>query len=136
MTATKLCRMIAGITVLFMVVLAGCSDDDNPAAPAATFDIVGSWAVTEIEGAPPVDSSNSTWIFNADGTYEWFLFFEDIFDLNAEGNYTLNGITLTCDGDIADITETTTINLTVSNNNNTFSFLDGDGDRWTYNRVQ
>jgi len=128
--------LILSVTFLIPLFLS-CGNDDNPTQPPDTFDIVGIWEVTEVEGTPsPVNSSNSTWTFNADGTYEWFFLFEDIFDLSSEGNYSLNESVLTCDGFITNVTGTTIINITISNNNNTFSFLDEDGDRWTYNRAQ
>ena len=120
--------------ILITILSLGCSEDKSPIVPEDTFDIVGVWEVTEIEGAPTVDGSNSTWTFNSDGTYTWFLMLLN-FDFNSEGNYNLDGTTLTCDGFIVVVMGTTEINITISNNN-TFSVLDGDGDRWTYNRVQ
>ena len=121
--------------ILITILSLGCSEDKSPIVPEDTFDIVGVWEVTEIEGAPPVDGSNSTWTFNSNGTYTWFLRLLN-FDLNSEGNYSLEGTTLTCDGFIEVVMGTTEINITISNNNNTFSCLDADGDRWTYSRVQ
>lgn len=118
--------------ILITVLLLGCSEEESPIQPPDTIDIVGVWEVAEIEGAGPVNSSNSKWAFNADGTYEWFLLFSP-FDTTAQGNYTFNENTLTCTGFITNVFGTN-INLTISSNNNTFSVLDGDGDRWTYNR--
>ena len=100
------------------------------------FVIVGRWGVTEIEGAPPVDSSNSTWTFKADGTYEWFFLYPGIFDWSSEGSYNLDGTTLTCDGFITQVTGTSNIELKISEDQNTFSFLNDEGERWTYSRLQ
>jgi hypothetical protein len=106
-------------------------------AETTVLDIVGTWEVTSIEGAPPVDGSNSTWTFNADGTYQWFLLLPPFFDMSGGGNYSITGTTLTCDGTIASLygEPSTSLVLTPSNNDNTFSMLDPDGDRWTYNRI-
>jgi len=121
--------------VLGVTIFTGCEEDKNPTPPPEPFDIVDVWEVTEIEGAPPVSASNSTWTFNANGTYEWFLLLAG-HDWTSEGNYSLEETTLTCDGFITIVTGTEEIEITISNNNNTFSFLDGDGDRWTYDRVE
>ncbi len=108
---------------------------DSATSPSNGFDIVGTWELVSIATAPPVDASNSTWTFKADGTYEWFLLFFS-FDLSGGGTYSLSGSTLTCTGVIVNVTATPEINLTISNHNDTFSFPDDEGDRWTYNRAQ
>lgn len=107
---------------------------DSGTSPSNTFNIAGTWEVISIEGAPTVDGSNSTWTFKADGTYDWFLLLLS-FDVQAQGDYSLAGNTLTCTGFITTVCGTDKINLTISNNNNTFSMLDADGDRWIYNRM-
>ena len=129
------------VTVMFCTAIAitsliSCGDDKNSSTdPSDTFDIVGTWDVASIEGAPPVDASNSTWTFKTDGTYDWFLLLLS-FDFQGQGDYSLNGNTLTCTGFITTIWGTDTMEIVISNNNNTFSMLDGDGDRWVYNRAQ
>jgi hypothetical protein len=99
--------------------------------------IVGRWGITGLEGAPSsVDSSNSIWTFKEDGTYEWFFVYPGYYDLiTGGGHYKFYGDTLVVDGIVANIISENSIMLTVSNNKNTFSFLDDDGDRWTYSRI-
>ncbi len=118
--------------ILITILSFGCSEDKSPIVPEDTFDIVGVWEVTEIEGAGPVDGSNSTWTFNSDGNYTWFLEL-DPYHLNAAGDYNLDGKALYCEVFSA-IVGQSTVNITTSEH--TFSFLDGDGDRWTYNKVE
>lgn len=111
-----------------------CDKDENSTGSPSTFDIVGIWEVASIEGAGPVDGTNSTWTFNADGNYQWFLEL-GIAHINAAGDYSLTGNTLYCVGPNSYIAGTDNVNITITNNNNTFSLLDGDGNRWTYNRT-
>jgi len=124
--------VIISVTFITLIFL-GCSKEESPTHPQDTFTIQGIWEVTEIEGAGHVDISNSKWLFKSDGTYEWFLLLLP-FDTTAQGNYSLDGNILDCTGFITTVCGTDKINITISNNNNTFSILDGDGDRWTYNR--
>ena len=116
---------------LITLLLAGCSKEESPNQPQDTFNIVGVWEVTEIEGAGPVDGSNSTWTFKSDGNYTWFLEL-DIRSWNAAGDYNLDGKALYCEV-FGALDLPSTVNITTSEH--TFSFLDGDGNRWTYNRV-
>ena len=130
-------RIINNLTLFVFLTSAvtwiSCGDDSGTSPEA--FNIVGTWELTSIEGAGPVNSSNSTWNFRADGTCDWFLLLEP-FDLLSEGDYSLSGNTLAVTGFIRNVAGTTQIRITISNSNNTFSWLDADGDRWTYNRAQ
>lgn len=117
--------------ILLTLVWVGC--DSSTESENQPLDIVGIWDITEIGLLTALDSSNSIWTFEAGGTYEWFLLIES-FDLQGQGIYSLNGNTLMVDGFVRNVFGSNPINLTFSNNNNTFSLLDTDGDRWTYNR--
>jgi len=102
------------------------------------FDIIGTWDVANIEGsATTVDSSTSIWIFKSQGDYDWFLLWAD-FDLQGEGHYSFDGDSslMILDGPATDIfgANSPLIKITISNDNNTFSLPDSDGDRWTYSR--
>jgi hypothetical protein len=125
------------ILILFLLcTLAGCDSNGDDGVPD-DFELVGTWAVTEVEGAPgPVDASNSTWTFRPDGTYRWFFLFPPFFDLSGSGNYSLDGRTLTTSGIFANtvVSESPDGRVTLSLGENTFSFRDDDGDRWTYVR--
>ena len=121
------------LLVLFSCMLTGCDSNDN--STAEEFNIVGTWALASLEGAPgPVDASNSTWTFRSDGTYSWFFLFAPFFDLDGSGNYSLQETTLTVDGILAQTVVSQspdgTIQLTVAENR--FSFQDDDEDRWVY----
>ena len=109
--------------------------------------IVGQWAATEIEGAIDatgdpleIDGSVSTWIFNADGTYQWFLHAAPFYTFDGAGTFSLSGDVMTVTGIVANtlFSETTGNEdaITLTFGNNTFSFRDEDGDRWRYARVQ
>lgn len=129
-------HFISFVTVVALVllsgVLTGCDSNDNGAPD--DFDIVGTWALTSLEGAPgPVDASNSTWTFNPDGTYTWFFRFPGFFDLQDSGNYSLDGSTLSVDGTMAQ-TIASRPSLELSLGSNTFSFRDDAGDRWSYRK--
>jgi hypothetical protein len=128
-------RSLLTVTLLVVLpgLLAGCDSNDNGAAD--DFNIVGTWALTSLEGAPgPVDASNSTWTFRSDGTYSWFFLFDPIFDLDGSGNYSLQETTLTVDGVVAQtvISQSPNGTIPLTLGDNRFSFLDDDGDRWTY----
>jgi len=131
-------KWLAVITVIVIGTLIGCSKDrDSGTSPTQAFDIVGAWGLTYLENGPSVNSSNSTWTFISDGTYNWFLLVGP-YDLEGEGNYNLVGDTLFVDGIIANtiIANTPGDSLIITKGNNTFSFLDDDGDRWTYSKIQ
>ena len=125
--------LIAAILVSFTGLLAACDSNDNSAGD--DFHIVGTWALTSLEGAPgPVDASNSTWTFRSNGTYSWFFAFDPFFDLDGSGNYSLQESTLTVDGIVAQtvVSQSPNGRIPLTLNTNTFSFEDDDGDRWTY----
>ena len=116
----------------------GGQDIGNIIVTVDPFDILGTWDVSEIEGFPiSVDSSNSVWIFDTQGDYEWFLLLINL-DLQGKGHYSFDGDSsiMILDGPATDVfgANSPLIKLTISNDNNTFSLLDSDGDRWTYNR--
>ena len=129
-----ICIFLIGIIVTVGSGGGGSGGSDPP----SNFSIVGTWGLTSIGDSPPgfFNASNSVWEFYENGTYEWFLDYEE-YNYEGDGNYSLADNTLTVDGIVADIIlgeiSNKTVVLTISNNNNTFSFLDDEGDRWTYN---
>jgi hypothetical protein len=131
------------------IFLIGClmSCKSNSTESTSSIDLVGQWEATEIQGAIDangnplnVDGNVSTWTFNSNGTYRWFLHALPWYDLNGTGTYNLNGATLTVDGIIANTLYSRTtgkddaIKLTIGTN--TLSFRDEDGDRWSYKKVK
>lgn len=126
--------LIYPLAVVVLGLVAGCdSGDDAP----EDVDLVGTWAVTSVEGAVgPVDASNSLWTFREDGTYDWFFFFPGFFDLGGSGTYRLEGRTLAVTGIFANtvISESPDGRVELTLGNDTFSFRDDDGDRWQYVR--
>jgi hypothetical protein len=118
--------------------LTGCGSNHKSAnSPPYVFDIVGTWGLTALEDAPPVTPSNSNWTFKKDSTYDWFLLL-DPYDLKGEGHYSLRGDTLFVDG----IIENTVIAnsphdwIIIAKGKDTFSFLDDEGDQWTYTKMK
>ncbi|MCP4708077.1 MAG: hypothetical protein GY869_05595, partial [Planctomycetes bacterium] len=101
---------------------------------SATDQLIGTWEVTSIQGAPgKVNGSNSTWTFNANGTYSWFLFYPGYYDVSDSGSYSFDGTTLTVTGQIAyQLINGDSVDLTFKKG--TFSFRDMDGDRWVYKK--
>ena len=124
---------LINIVILLTLIIVGC--DNSTESENQPIVIVGIWDLAELEGSGiSVNSSNSIWSFEADLTYEWFLLIES-FDLQGQGTYSLDGNTLTIDdGFVKNVFGSAPINLTFSNDNNTLTLLDTDGDRWTYNR--
>jgi hypothetical protein len=107
--------------------------------PPEGFTLVGTWEVTDIEGAPvSVNGSNSTWVFRENGTYSWFLFVSGFSDLDGGGSYSLDGGVLTISGIVANtLFEGIPDGLVqLSFGSSTFSFRDDEGDRWRYRRAQ
>ncbi len=72
-------------------------------ASAVSSDLVGSWELIDLEGAPgPVNETNSVWTFYETGTYIWFFFYPNLFDLSGTGQWNLIGNTLYLDGIVAE----------------------------------
>lgn len=133
------------LLVILIASLISCSD--SGIEPITEQELVGKWAATEIEGAIDangnplaINGSVSTWTFNADGTYRWFLNALPFFDFDGTGTYSLNGNTLTVTGIIANTLFFETAGnedaISLTFGNNSFSFRDEDGDRWSYAKVQ
>ena len=127
-TINKIAHYFLMTTVIFWI---SCSDDSGTSS--TSIDITGSWEVASI-GSTSVTALNSIWTFNEDGTNNWFLLYGE-FDLYSEGDHSVSGNTLTVTGFITNVAGTNKISITVSNNDNTFSWVDSDGDRWVYNRI-
>ena len=127
---------LINIVILLTLILVGCDSYTDFIVDTLFADIfiVGKWDIAEIEGSGiSVDSSNSMWAFEADGTYEWYLL-EGPFDLQSQGTYSLDGNTLMVDGIVTKVFGKDRFNLTFSNFYSTFSLQVDDGNRWTYNR--
>ena len=143
MFSTKFLRHFTVAGLLSISFALACSSNDSITAPV-DFELSGSrWAATEIEGAIdpsgnplPIDGSVSTWTFNSDGTYSWFLRALPFFDLSGRGTYNLNGNVLTVSGIIANTLFSETSGnedaITLSIGADTFSFRDEGGARWSY----
>jgi len=128
---TLLLALFAGFLVSVLTFSVPSAEADRN-----SFSIVGSWGLASI-GAMSGDSSNSTWTFHLDGTYEFFFVAEPLYPYQSgTGNYSLTGNTLYVDGIVANnVIAGNTVNLAIGANNNTFSFPDDEGDIWTYARI-
>jgi hypothetical protein len=113
----------------------------------STYRLAGSWGIVHLEGVPEsvggpsgVNADNSVWNFYADGTYDWFFYFdrgEFFFDVNSDGNYALNGNSLSLNGSIVGaVLPGNPTPITFSDNDNQFSVVDDEGDRWTYRKTR
>ena len=131
-------------SLLAIVLSASCSG--STIAPTTLLNLAGQWVATEIEGAVDangnpltITGSVSTWTFNTNGTYSWFLHALPFFNFDGTGTYTLDGNRLTVTGIIANTLfsetpgSTDVIPLTIGDG--TFSFRDEEGDRWSYAMV-
>ena len=107
----------------------------KPVASASGFDLVGTWKVTSIANEPPYGGENaSIWTVRGDGTYDWSFV---PFEWAGSGNWSLSGSTLTVSGILAQtIGGGTTVELTLGEDGDSFSFPDPDGDVWIYRRQQ
>ena len=127
---------------------AGCSDSPSPTSQmtsGSTGFLEGQWCATEIEGAadpyyrPQQPCAVSTWTFNGDGTYQWFLHASPYYVLDGSGTYSLDGTALTVSGIIADTLFSYTmgsqdvLSLEVVSDD-MIRFRDEDHDRWTFER--
>jgi len=130
--------------IVLLCTLNGCGN--NSTEPITEMELVGQWEATEIQGAVdgmgnplPINGSVSTWTFHSNGTYEWFLHAQPIFNFDGNGSYSLNGNILTVSGIIANTLFSETpgnedeISLTFGKE--TLSFRDEDGDRWSYRKI-
>jgi hypothetical protein len=113
------------------LVVLSCSSSIDP----EDFDIIDTWVLTDLEGAS--GTFNSDWTFAQDGTYQWD-FFSDVLslDLDGVGTYTLTGDVLTVTGIVSTtvISTFTVKELELSLQEDSFSFEDEEGSRWTYER--
>jgi hypothetical protein len=128
------------IAAMFALTFAtvGCGDD-KPTRSGQTEpgDLVGTWAISALEGAPgPVDASNSTWTFRSDGSYDWFFRYEPYFNVAGSGSYSVEGNVLTVRGIVRQtiLAGNSEDYVTLSWSGNSFSFIDDEGDRWTYTK--
>ena len=133
MIKSKLFISLILCALLSALLLTGCSKDEkNSTEPSVTFEIIGTWESTYIEGWGPVHGGNSTWIFMSDSTYTWFLDLHTR-QYNSAGNYIFDGEALDC-GVFSILVGPSTVNI--STGENTFSFLDVNNDRWTYTKAK
>ena len=113
----------------------------------SNYRLAGSWELVHLEGVPDsvggpsgVNGDNSTWNFYSNGAYDWFFYFdrgEFFFDVTSDGNYSLIGNSLSLDGSIVgNVLPGNPTPITFSNNDNQFSVVDDEGDRWTYRKSQ
>ena len=113
----------------------------------STYRLAGSWELIHLEGVPDsvggpsgVNADNSVWNFYADGTYDWFFYFDRggyFFDVTSNGNYTLLGNSLSLDGFlVGNVLPGNPTPITFNNSDTEFSVVDDEGDRWTYRKSQ
>jgi len=120
--------------------VAEADETDNEATfaePIAVSDyLIGTWGLIGLQGAPgAVSPRNSEWTFHANGTYDFFFWYPNFYDLEETRDYHLTGSTLHVEWGsvVSAILEDTETPLTMSRDR--FSFRDADGDRWTYRRM-
>ena len=124
--------------LLIGLLLAGC-DSSGTDEGAGDLDLVGTWALSALEGAPgPVDASNGTWTFRGDGTYAWFFQYPGFFDLSGSGTYNYDAPDLAVTGVVANtiLAEQSSKTVRLSGGGDRFSFEDDAGDRWVYQRME
>lgn len=137
------------LAFVFIPCLISCdnSSTESSTEPKAERELVGQWVATAIQGAIDangnplsIDGSVSTWTFNKDGTYHWFLHAEPHFNLEGEGTYSSSGDILTVTGIIANTLFSETPGseeaIPITYGTNAFIFKDEDGDQWNYAKAQ
>jgi hypothetical protein len=129
---------------LFLAFFTACFDsksDKDEAASVMGNSIIGSWGLTYLEGAPSsVNSSNSVWNIKVNGTYDWFFYYAGYYNIpKDDGSYTINGNHLCVTGVLAETVfegiSGGCVDITPGSDLNSFSFLDDEGDKWTYKRL-
>ncbi|MEA3478947.1 MAG: hypothetical protein U9R60_12250 [Bacteroidota bacterium] len=102
-----------------------------------SWNIVGTWYATRIDGSldpegDPLEVTGdvSTWVFNSDGTYFWFLHALPYYYLDDTGTYTYENEWIVLNGRVSALPAKGYIECPT--NSRTFTFLDGDNDRWIY----
>lgn len=121
--------------VVIVLLLIGCEKENITESDAFTlsqFDIVKSWEVVTVEGAPSnLTNTSSVWTFKKDSTYTWFFDLPDYYDDWGEGSYYLENNNLHLTGIIPDKFDSI-IQLTIAKSNTTLSFVDTNDDKWIY----
>lgn len=99
--------------------------------------IVGTWYATRIDGSldpegNPLEVTGdvSTWVFNSDGTYSWFLHASPYYYLDDTGTYTYENELIVLNGMVSVLPAKGYIECPI--NSRSFTFLDDDNDRWIY----
>ena len=102
-----------------------------------SWNIVGTWYATRIDGSldpegNPLEVTGdvSTWVFNSDGTYSWFLHAQPYYYLDDTGTYTYENERIVLNGMVSELPAKGYIECPI--NSRSFTFLDDDNDRWIY----
>jgi hypothetical protein len=139
-------RFVYSLSLLFVLASCGGSGSSaeggsKPCEPSAgsESDLYGDWAISSIESVPSGSPLDSEFTFYSTGTYDWF-FIIDIpswkTNVRGGGNFSLDGTTLLIDGDFADtVNSGNSVEIGFCNNNRTFSFVDENGNKWTYTKI-
>jgi hypothetical protein len=101
-------------------------------------DLYGNWIISSIESVAPNAPMDSEFTFSTNGTYDWFFMIDtQLWKANtkANGSFSLNGTTLLIDGNFTDIVAGNSVEISFCNNNRNFNFLDENGYKWTYSKV-
>jgi len=141
----SLTYLLISLLVLVLVSCGGNDTDDsggpNTCKPSqgTESDLYGNWVISSIENVAPNAPMDSEFTFSTNRTYDWF-FMIDIpswtANTNGGGNFSLDGTTLLIDGDFPDnVISGNSVEISFCNDNRTFSFLDENGYKWTYTKI-
>jgi len=98
--------------------------------------LIGTWGLVGLQGAPgPVGPKNSQWTFHANGTYDFFFQYLPYYDVDETRTWQLNGSMLRVELNSIIYAAVGDRNVPLTMKKDQFSFIDSDGDRWTYRRM-
>lgn len=130
-------KILSNIFCLLSVLCVFTMCDDPASNNESDYSIVGIWCANRIDGSLDPDGNPlvvtgdvSSWIFNRDGTYTWFLYAPPYYDVADTGKYEYKNQKITFDGQISQLLANGYIEC--PENSTSFTFLDYGGARWTY----
>lgn len=126
------------ISIFLLSILCSCNkNSENSVVEPESGTPIGTWCATRIDGSldpngnPLVVTCDvSTWVFNSDGTYTWFLHAPPYYNVDDTGTYTYENERITLNGAVSQLPVDGYIEF--PEGSTSFTFLDDDDDRWVY----
>jgi hypothetical protein len=122
------------LSTVFIFTLIACGGGGGSSDSQDTpFSIIGQWEITDMEGVPDGVTYSSNLNFFGDATYDVDFYSAGYYDISDSGAYSLNGTSLSVDGDLSYYIDSPTQITIISDQQ--FSLIDSDGDKWILTKV-